>query len=338
VRFVMVIALAFGAVSGAQLGISPKASPARADAAIGLTGLFVPAQGTLLDTRSGVGGVSGPVAAGAWNWVQATGVAGIPISGVSSVQVSVTVTVFSPSLSGYLKLTADNTEVPTSALVYTGGGLSVSASSIVALAGNGQFGVLSQRSVSILIAVQGYYTAGTGAPAPGGYVPVKPTRLVDTRYGTGLPQTKLPPNSTTSVKVGGLASVPADASAAYVMLTAISSSTTAGYFAPYPTGTTRPANVSLNYLANTATIVGAAVDLGTDGQFDLWIGPAGTAVDLVVDLVGYYSAASGTGGAFTPASAGCMTPASARTLRCRPIPAAGCGSAGLSECRCRQPA
>jgi hypothetical protein len=96
--------------------------------------------------------------------------------------------------------------------------------------------------------------------------------------------------------------VPADASAAFLMLTAISSSTTGGTFTAYPTGTAKPANVALSYLANTATILGAPVDLGTDGQFNLAVGGTGTAIDVVIDIVGYYTATTGTGGAFTPAS------------------------------------
>jgi hypothetical protein len=192
--------------------------------------LFVPAQGTVLDTRTGVGGVSGPVAAYTWYPVQVAGLAGVPASGVSSVQVSVTA--FNPSLSGYLKLAADGAaDAQTSALLYTGGGGSFSASSIVALGADGKIKVLAQRSVSLLIAVQGYYTVGDGDPAPGDYVPVHPARLVDTRAGTGLPQAKLAVGSTTSISVGGLAGVPADASAVFVMLTGISSSSVA---APSP--------------------------------------------------------------------------------------------------------
>ena len=106
----------------------------------------MPAQGTVLDTRSGVGGVSGPVAAYTWYPVQVAGLAGVPASGVSSVQVSVTA--FNPSLTGYIKLAANGAaEVQTSALLYTGGGGSFSASSIVALAPDGKIRVLSQRSV-----------------------------------------------------------------------------------------------------------------------------------------------------------------------------------------------
>jgi hypothetical protein len=302
VRGVLAAALVAGLVSAVQLTVSPQVSPAKADAAIGSAGLFVPAQGTVLDTRSGIGGVSGPVAAYTWYPVQVGGVAGVPTSGVSSVQVSVTA--FNPALDGYLKLAANGAaDTQTSALLYTGGGGSFSASSIVALAPDGKIKVLAQRSVSLLISVQGYYTAGDGAAAPGGYVPVRPARLVDTRSGTGLPQAKLAVGSTTAIKVGGLATVPADASAVFLMLTAVSSSSAGGTFTPYPTGTTKPANVALSYLPNTATILGAAVDLGTGGQFNLSVGTVGTAIDVVVDVVGYYSASPGTGGAFTAGSA-----------------------------------
>ncbi len=213
-------------------------------------------------------------------------------------------TVLTPAATGLVKLAPDGTtDVHIAALTYTANGGSISAGSIVALAADGKIGVLAQTSVTLLVHVQGYYTAGNGTPAPGGYVPINPARLVDTRNGTGLPQAKLATGSTTAITVGGTGYVPADASAVFVMLTAISTSTTAGYFSPYPAGTTRPANVSLNYLANTATILGAAVDLGTGGQFNLWVGPAGTAIDMVVDVVGYYTATPGTKGAFTPASA-----------------------------------
>jgi hypothetical protein len=254
-----------------------------------------------MDTRSGVGGVSGSVAANSWYAVPVAGQAGVPSSGVSSVQVSVTV--LTPAATGLVKLAPDGTtDVHIAALTYTGGGGSISASSIVALPADGKIGVLATTSVSMLVHVQGYYTAGNGSPAPGGYVPVSPARLVDTRYGTGLPQAKLATGSTTTIPVGGLAGVPSDASAVFVMLTAITNGA-AGYFSPYPTGATRPANVSLNYLATSSTIAGAAVDLGTGGQFNLWIGTVGSSIDVIVDVVGYYTATPGAGAAFTPASA-----------------------------------
>lgn len=299
---VIVLSVAAAAVTGLQLTVSPGNGPASAEVTTGTAGLFVPTQGSVLDTRTGIGGVNGPVAANTWYPVQVGGQAGVPSTGVSAVQVSVTV--LNPAATGLVKVAANGTAlVPIAALTYTGGGGSISASSITALAADGKIRVLAQTSVTLLVHVQGYYTAGNGFPAPGGYVPVAPARVVDTRTGTGLAQAKLATGSTTAISVGGLDNVPADASAVFVMLTAISTSTTAGYLSPYPTGTTRPPNVSLNYLANTATIFGAAVDLGAGGQFNLWIGPAGTAIDVIVDVVGYHTATLGEGAAFTPAVA-----------------------------------
>ncbi|MDQ2837803.1 MAG: hypothetical protein M3Y89_10365 [Actinomycetota bacterium] len=299
-RGLLALSLVLGLVAAVQLTAARHAAPARADVVTGTAGLFVPTQGTVLDTRSGIGGVTGPVTANTWYPVPITGQAGVPASGVSSVAVSISV--LTPAGTGLVKAAADGVaSVQMAALTYTGGGGSISASSIVAVASDGKIEVQASTSVTLLVHVQGYYTAGNGSPAPGGYVPVAPTRIVDTRItGTGLPHAKLATGSTTAVTVGGLAGVPANASAVFAMLTAVSS--TAGYLNAYPTGTTRPADVSLNYAANTATIFGAAVDLGTGGQFNIWIGTAGSSIDFVVDIVGYYTATPGRTGAFTPAA------------------------------------
>lgn len=57
---VLVLALAVGAVTGVQVGVSPRSGLASADASTGSAGLFVPAVGRLLDTRNGTGGYSSP--------------------------------------------------------------------------------------------------------------------------------------------------------------------------------------------------------------------------------------------------------------------------------------
>jgi hypothetical protein len=80
-------------------------APARAGVT-GAAGVFVPAQGTVLERgRWGV-----------WYPVQVAGLAGVPTSGVSSVQVSVTA--LNPDVTGYLKLAANGTAtVSTSSLI-----------------------------------------------------------------------------------------------------------------------------------------------------------------------------------------------------------------------------
>src|SRR4051794_40973471 len=97
-----VLALVAGMASTVQLAAALHGSQARADASTGSAGLFVPTQGTVLDTRTGIGGVSGPVAANTWYPVPVAGQAGVPTTGVSSVQVSITV--LSPTATGLVKL------------------------------------------------------------------------------------------------------------------------------------------------------------------------------------------------------------------------------------------
>lgn len=121
-----------GLLTAAQFAATDHSSRAQADVTTGSAGVFVPAQGTVIDTRSGVGGVSGSVAANAWYAVPVTGQAGVPSSGVSAVQVSVTV--LTSTATGLVKFAPDGTtDVHIAALTYTGGGGSISASWIVTL-------------------------------------------------------------------------------------------------------------------------------------------------------------------------------------------------------------
>lgn len=308
-RAVVAFALVLGGAVGVQFTAAKHSSPAHANPPTGLAGEFTPAQGGVLDTRSGVGvpgGATGPWTANQWYTVSMAGVAGIPASGVASVQI--VVTALAPPTSGYVSAEANGTSTqagaraPVAALLYTGGAGNISSTSIVPVDATSNIEVAATTSIQLHIDVQGYYTIGNGTTAPGGHVAVNPTRIVDTRTGTGLPQAKLAVNSTTTIQVGGLATVPANASAVFAMVTIDNTSNSvAGIYNTYATGTTQPANVSSSYTAATQTTSGTAVALG-NGQFNLWIGPYGGSVNVLIDVIGYYTATSSASGAFTPAS------------------------------------
>jgi hypothetical protein len=89
-RGLLVLVLTAGVVSAVQLVVSPHTGPARADVSTGTAGVFVPAQGRVLDTRYGTGGYSVPLPANAWSSVLVAGLAGVPSAGVASVQVTLT--------------------------------------------------------------------------------------------------------------------------------------------------------------------------------------------------------------------------------------------------------
>jgi len=135
------------------------------------------------------------------------------------------------------------------------------------------------------------------------YHPLTPFRILDTRSssciqcGTGA----LLPSGTTTLQVTGYSSggesVPADATAVALNVTAVSGSA-ASFIGVYPAGTGRPDSSNLNFLAQTNTANLVVVALGPTGAVDLYNSLG--AVDVVADVEGYFTAPSGTQGQFHP--------------------------------------
>lgn len=297
------VVVAVAAAVGLMVNVSVatiQAGPARADASTGPAGLFVPATGRLVDTRT-----TTALAGGVSRLVQATGQAGIPSTNVAAV--AVTITAVSPSTNGYLWAGADGAAGgSTSMLSYgpaSGVDGTVSNSAVVAVSPTtGKIQVQSSSTVHVLVDVQGYYTSGSSTTA-GGFVPTFPTRLVDTRNGTGLPLAKIAAGATANVQITGNAGVPAGASAVFVNVTVLDySATSKGFIRTYATGGTVPVT-SLNYQPDAATAIGNAVPLSAGGSMAITLSTSNTSpVDVLVDVQGYYSA-SAPNASFTPAAA-----------------------------------
>ncbi len=299
------LALAAGAMTAVQVGVSPRSGPASADASTGSAGLFVPAVGRLLDTRNGTGGFSTPMPAGGVRTVTAAGRAGIPASGVSAV--ALTLTAIGAATIGAISVAPGDVATPTGTALVFNPGDSISNTALVALHADGTLRVLADHAVNLIIDVQGYFTAGS-ATAPGGFVAVDQTRLADTRSGTGVRQAKVSSGGSVTVQAGGSAGVPADASAVYANITALNQ-TAIGYLRAYAADQPPPTTGALDF-DDSATAQSVAIPLSADGQFKVLVG-AGGPVDLVIDIQGY----------FTPAAAaGVFTPAAVRLLDTRVAP------------------
>ncbi len=127
------------------------------------------------------------------------------------------------------------------------------------------------------------------AAAPAGaskYVAVAPTRLADTRPGSGT-YGGFSTVSADTIRVGvlGRAGVPANASAAVLNVT-IAGSSAWGYATVYPGGGALPNTSSVNADAAGRVIANLVhVKLGVNGTVDIL---RSTAMNLVVDLVGVY--------------------------------------------------
>jgi uncharacterized delta-60 repeat protein len=143
--------------------------------------------------------------------------------------------------------------------------------------------------------------ATTSAP-PGAFVPLLPTRILDTRTGNGAPKQAVAAGGSVSLQVGGRGGVPAvGVEAVALNVTAVSPSRS-GYLTVYPSGSARPTVSNLNHSAGATTPNLVTVPVGDGGQIVLYNGSAGT-THLIADVAGYYlGGVPSAPGAFTSLS------------------------------------
>ena len=293
------IGVALGA-AGAVVVALLTGSAAVADAT-GTAGLFVPVDAQLVKSAEGIGVPQGAFAPYTPQLVQVTGAAGIPTTDVAAV--ALTVVSVNPTSAGQMSA-GPGTGTLSGVMRYTASG-STSNAAIVAVDENGQIQLQTTTSTNVAVHVEGYYTAGNGTAAAGGYTSVKMTRIVDTFNGVGLPKAPIAGGQTVTIQVTGKAGVPTGASAAFVNFQVDNNSGVTGYINPYATSaTTRPPTV-LNFPATPAyTSIGAIVPIDANGTIHVYVAPSNN-IGLLMDVEGYFSAPNGstTPGAFTPAIA-----------------------------------
>ncbi len=297
-RFLITIAAVLVQFLGLVPAIAATAASSAASATLTSAGSsFFPAGPVrLMDTRSGTGGTTGPVAAGATVTLQVAGVGGVPSSGVTSVVLNLTAV--SPSGSGFLEAYPDGTTAPTVSDVSFGGGLNTANMITVPLGADGKVAIFvgGGGSVQILADLAGYFSdSATGGSI---FFPAGPVRLMDTRSGTGGTTGPVAAGATVTLQVAGTSGVPSSGVTSVVLnLTAVSPSGS-GFLEAYPDGTTAPtvSDVSFGGGLNAANMI--TVPLGADGKVAIFVGGGGS-VHILADLAGYYSAAAGS--AFFPA-------------------------------------
>jgi hypothetical protein len=145
------------------------------------------------------------------------------------------------------------------------------------------------------------HIASAAAAATSSYVAVAPTRVLDSRIGLGVPA-RLAGGSSFVLHIGGVAPVPAGASAVVLNVTATNPSGP-GFVSAWPADKSRPTTSVINFESPGQTIANlVTVPMDSAGGVGFF---AQTATDLIADVQGYYiPAQSSSAGRFTP-----MTPA-----------------------------
>ncbi|MFI1524079.1 hypothetical protein [Kitasatospora cineracea] len=244
----------------------------------------------LLDTRDGTGAARAKVGPDSTLTLQVAGRAGVPAEGVSAVVLNITAT--NPTGDSYVTAYPHGRSRPSASSLNFAPGKTVPNQVVVPVV-DGKVNLYNHvGSVDLIADISGYYTPGTAGSR---YTALAtPSRLLDTRNGTGAPRAKVGPDSALTLQVAGRAGVPAEGVSGVILNVTATNPTDESYVTAYPHGVRRPTASNLN-LTPRKTVPNQVVVPVVDGKVDLYnhVG----SVDLIADISGYYSA---TGSVFVP--------------------------------------
>ncbi len=269
---------------------------------------FAPlAPARIVDTRVPLGATR--LTAGAVTRIQFTGQGVVPV-GATAVLTNTTVT--APTGAGFLTLWNCSDARPEVSTLNFSTYQTIANTATVPLDAGGGLCAFASASADLVIDVGGYYST----TAAGRYSPLTPTRLMDSRIGSGT-DSRLSAGETVELPVVGVANVPTNASAVALNVTGILPSLDA-FVTAYPCGNLPPTS-SLNPAVGYITPNLVMAQVSTRGTVCLF---TNADVDLVVDVVGFVSSATAT--KFTPS-----TPFRFTDTRDLSRPAISAGQGGL---------
>jgi hypothetical protein len=264
-----------------------------------LGGSFVPLNpARLLDTRTG-NGLSGKFVALQPRSFQVTGRGGVPANAVA---VTGNLTVTGPSRSGYVFLGPTATATPTSSTLNFSLSETAANGVIVKLSGTGKLAAVyvapASASTHLIFDVTGYFVvADPNAPSGTTWRPIEPLRVVDSRFGVGLPS-KLMNGQRQVFAVTGFG-IPATATAVTGNIT-LTGQTSAGYAFVGPQTSSNPTSSTINVVVKDTRANNTTVQLGAGGTLAVvWRGAPGSSTHVIFDVTGYFVAGP-SGATFVP--------------------------------------
>ncbi|WP_344329929.1 hypothetical protein [Kitasatospora putterlickiae] len=241
----------------------------------------------LLDTRDGTGAPAGRVQPWGETRVKIAGNGGIP-AGVTAVALNLTAV--EPGGAGHIIAYPGGTERPTTSNVNYVAGRTVPNLAIVPVGSDGYVNLANRGvgAVDLIADIAGYFTQNEAA----GYTAVSPTRLVDTRDGTGTTRGQVPGWTSFSAQVTGRAGVPAGARAVALNVT-VTDPNSDGHLTVYPGGGRAPSASNLNFYRGQTIANAVIVPVDAAGRIQV-LNAADGASDVIVDVVGYYGDPGGS--------------------------------------------
>jgi len=238
---------------------------------------LVPAR--IADTRVGAGGVRlGP---GQSFDLQVTGQGGAPASGVAAAVLNVAAT--GTTAESYLTVYPAGEPRPLAANLNFRAGDTVSNRTMTKLGAGGKVTIYNNAGAAdVVVDIGGTYTDASVAGSTGGYTPLAPRRLLDTRDGPG----PIPADGTVEPQVAGVVGVPAADAKAVVLSVTVTRPVGHGYLTIFPSGTARPLASDLNYANGETRANLVVVQLGANGKVGLFTSAQS---HVVIDVAGYFT-------------------------------------------------
>jgi V8-like Glu-specific endopeptidase len=235
----------------------------------------------LLDTRAN----GGPVGPAGQREVQVTGVAGIPADATAVV---LNVTVTQPTSGGYLTVHPAGTNRPTASNLNFSAGQTVPNLVIAKVGAGGRINLFSSAGAAhVVIDATAFYAPTTQALGGGELNARTPSRVLDTRTGTGAPAAKIGPGKDIALKVTGVGGVPDLNVDSVVLNVTVTEPTSGGYLTVHPSDRARPTASNLNFTPGQTVPNLVIAKVSNDGKVRIF-NSSGT-THVIADVVGWHN-------------------------------------------------
>lgn len=239
----------------------------------------------ILDTRIGLGGPVGKLAANATFELQVTGRGGVPNVGVAAVAVNLTVD--APSGEGFLTAYPCDAARPTASNGNYTAGRAAGTAGLIKLSPTGTLCIFTLASAHLIVDVSGYVSGG-GPTAASRFHSLAPGRVIDTRQSAIVGS-----GSRLVVPMLGVHGVPSTGVTAVTVNLTATGTTGNGFLTAYPCDQTLPIVSNVNYAAGQTVANLATVKLSASGSICVY---ALTATHVIVDVSGWFGAAGAQSG------------------------------------------
>jgi PKD repeat protein len=238
----------------------------------------------VLDTREGMG-LASPFTSGVPQTFQVSGAGGVPANATA---IAGNLTVTQQTAAGYVTLGPTAQANPTSSTLNFPWGDTRANNVMLALGAGGTLSATytapGGATAHLVLDVTGYFVAGTSGAR---FVPLTPSRLLDSRFGNGLsgPFSAYVPRT---FSVHGRGGVPATAVAVTGNLT-VTGQSQAGYSYLGPNPLPNPPTSTLNFPMGDARANGLSSPLGSGTLSPTYVTGSGSGwTHLIFDVTGYF--------------------------------------------------